>query len=95
MTNVAIITGALVGLAVMLFVWLSLGGERAGSFIGGVLLKRDDLGDDPPQIQGSPHLDRLRQYGEVILYTDRPKSREEQLARTKDAVAPSGSPRSS
>jgi D-3-phosphoglycerate dehydrogenase len=43
-------------------------------------------GDDPPQIQGSPHLDRLRQYGEVILYTDRPKSREEQLARTKDAV---------
>jgi ethanolamine permease len=36
--NVAIITGALVGLAVMLFVWFSLGGERAGSFIGGVLL---------------------------------------------------------
>jgi ethanolamine permease len=36
--NVAIITGALVGLAVMLVVWFSLGGERAGSFIGGVLL---------------------------------------------------------
>jgi ethanolamine permease len=36
--NVAIITGALVGLAVMLFVWFSLGGETAGSFIGGVLL---------------------------------------------------------
>jgi ethanolamine permease len=36
--NIAIITGALVGLAVMLVVWFSLGGERAGSFIGGVLL---------------------------------------------------------
>jgi ethanolamine permease len=36
--NVAIITGAMVGFAVMLAVWYSLGGERAGSFIGGVLL---------------------------------------------------------
>ncbi len=36
--NVAIITGALVGFAVMLVVWFSMGGERAGSFIGGVLL---------------------------------------------------------
>lgn len=43
-------------------------------------------GDDPPQIQGSPHLDRLTPYGEVVLYTDRPKSIEEQLARAKDAV---------
>ena len=29
-------------------------------------------GDDPPQLQGSPHLDRLRRYGEVRLPTDRP-----------------------
>jgi D-3-phosphoglycerate dehydrogenase len=43
-------------------------------------------GDDPPQIQGSPHLDRLKPYGEVILHTDRPKSVDEQLARARDAV---------
>jgi D-3-phosphoglycerate dehydrogenase len=43
-------------------------------------------GDDPPQIQSSPHLDRLEPYGEVVLYTDRPKSLEEQLARARDAV---------
>lgn len=43
-------------------------------------------GDHPPQIQGSPHLDRLKPYGEVVLYTDRPKTLEEQLARAKDAV---------
>src|SRR3990172_5340538 len=43
-------------------------------------------GDHPPQIQGSAHLDRLKPYGEVILYTDRPKSLAEQLARAKDAV---------
>jgi D-3-phosphoglycerate dehydrogenase len=43
-------------------------------------------GDHPPQIQGSAHLDRLKPYGEVILYTDRPKSLAEQLARAKDVV---------
>lgn len=43
-------------------------------------------GDDPVQIQGSPHLDRLRPYGEVRLYTDRPRSREDKLARARDAV---------
>ena len=42
-------------------------------------------GDDPPQIQGSPHLDRLRPHGEVILYTDRPGTMEEQLDRVRDA----------
>jgi ethanolamine permease len=36
--NVALITGALVGLAVMLVLWCTMGGEAAGSFIGGVLL---------------------------------------------------------
>ena len=29
-------------------------------------------GDDPPQIQGSPHLERLKAHGEVILHNDRP-----------------------
>jgi D-3-phosphoglycerate dehydrogenase len=43
-------------------------------------------GDDPPQIQGSPHLDRLRRYGEVRLHTDRPASLEERIARARDAV---------
>ena len=42
-------------------------------------------GDDPPQIQGSPHLDRLRPYGEVTLYDTRPESDEEQLLRAEDA----------
>jgi D-3-phosphoglycerate dehydrogenase len=43
-------------------------------------------GDDPPQLQGSPHLDRLRPYGEVVLYTDRPPTAEEKVRRAKDAV---------
>src|SRR5919108_632298 len=42
-------------------------------------------GDDPPQIQGSPHLERLKPYGEVTVYTDRPASPEEQIARVRDA----------
>jgi ethanolamine permease len=36
--NVALMAGAALGLAVMLVVWFAMGGERAGSFIGGVLL---------------------------------------------------------
>jgi ethanolamine permease len=36
--NVALIAGGLLGLAVMLVVWFTMGGENAGSFIGGVLL---------------------------------------------------------
>ena len=42
-------------------------------------------GDDPPQIQGSPHLERLRPHGEVVLYTDRPPTMEEQVRRVRDA----------
>lgn len=42
-------------------------------------------GDDPIQIQGSPHLDRLKPYGEVVLHTDRPASLEEKIVRVKDA----------
>jgi len=36
--NLALITGGVIGLAVMLVVWFTMGGEAAGSFIGGVLL---------------------------------------------------------
>ena len=41
-------------------------------------------GDEPIQIQGSPHLDRLAPFGEVIVYTDRPTD-EEKLERARDA----------
>ena len=43
-------------------------------------------GDDPPQIQGSSQLDRLRPFGEVVVHTDRPRTLEEKLARARDAV---------
>ena len=42
-------------------------------------------GDDPLQIQGSPHLDRLRPHGDVVVHTDRPATMEEQLERVEDA----------
>lgn len=42
-------------------------------------------GDFPPQIQGSPHLERLEPYGDVHLYLDRPQSMEEQLQRVEGA----------
>ena len=42
-------------------------------------------GDAPPQIQGSPHLERLKPYGDVVLYTDRPETTEEKLRRAEDA----------
>ena len=43
-------------------------------------------GDDPPQLQGSPHLDRLRARGEVSLHTDRPADDDEKLRRVADAI---------
>ena len=43
-------------------------------------------GDDPPQCQGSPELKRLEELGDVVLYPDRPDSREEKIRRAKDAV---------
>jgi D-3-phosphoglycerate dehydrogenase len=43
-------------------------------------------GDDPPQLQGSAHLERLRAYGEVILYRDRPATAEEKIRRCREAV---------
>lgn len=42
-------------------------------------------GDDPPQLQGSPHLDRLRERGEVLLFSDRPSTLEEKVRRARDA----------
>ena len=42
-------------------------------------------GDDPPQIAGSPELERLKPYGDVELYTDRPADSDEKVRRAKDA----------
>lgn len=42
-------------------------------------------GDDPPQIAGSPHLEKLEPYGTLTLYDTRPESKEEQVERVKDA----------
>lgn len=42
-------------------------------------------GDDPVQCAGSLHLNKLEPYGEVQLYTDRPGSSAEKIARVKDA----------
>ncbi len=42
-------------------------------------------GDDPPQCQGSPQLERLRSMAEVVLYPTRPDSREEKIRRAKGA----------
>ena len=42
-------------------------------------------GDAPPQIQSSPHLERLAPYGDVVLYTDRPLTSAEKVNRAKEA----------
>ena len=42
-------------------------------------------GDNPPQIQGSPHLKRLDPYADVVLYTDHCTSDDEKLRRAHDA----------
>ena len=42
-------------------------------------------GDDPPQLQGSSAVDRLRLLGKLTLYTDRPATFEEKISRVKDA----------
>lgn len=42
-------------------------------------------GDAPVQIAGSPHLEKLRPYGEVVLYDTRPASVAEKIARVRDA----------
>ena len=43
-------------------------------------------GDDPPQLQGSPHLARLKNYGAVILYVDLPSTVEDKVRRAGNAV---------
>lgn len=43
-------------------------------------------GDDPVQIAGSPHLERLDPYGDVVLYTDRPETTEEKISRAAEAA---------
>ncbi len=42
-------------------------------------------GDDPPQIQDSPHLDRLTGKGEVVIHTDRPTDAADKISRVQDA----------
>tara|TARA_B100001250_G_scaffold110675_1_gene93408 strand:+ start:1566 stop:2531 length:966 start_codon:yes stop_codon:yes gene_type:complete len=42
-------------------------------------------GDDPIQIGGSPHLERLKIHGDVVVYDKRPENKEEQIERVKDA----------
>jgi phosphoglycerate dehydrogenase-like enzyme len=43
-------------------------------------------GDDPPLIQGSPHLERLKRHGRVVLYADRPATAEDKVGRAGPAV---------
>ena len=43
-------------------------------------------GDHPPQLQGSPHLDRLKAFGQVTLYPDIPADDETKVERAKDAT---------
>jgi D-3-phosphoglycerate dehydrogenase len=43
-------------------------------------------GDDPPQLQGSPHLERLKTHGAVVLHVDRPSTVEDQVHRAASAV---------
>ena len=42
-------------------------------------------GDEPVQIAGSPHLELLANYGNVVLYDTRPESSEEKIERVRDA----------
>jgi phosphoglycerate dehydrogenase-like enzyme len=43
-------------------------------------------GDEPPQLQDSPHLQRLHAYGEVILHRERPTSDAEKVGRLQGAT---------
>ena len=42
-------------------------------------------GDDPVQIAGSPHLERLAPYGDVVVHDTRPADSGEKIARARDA----------
>jgi phosphoglycerate dehydrogenase-like enzyme len=43
-------------------------------------------GDDPIQLAGSLHLERLHAYGDVVLYRDRPEDDAEKIRRLADAI---------
>lgn len=43
-------------------------------------------GDDPAQLQGTPHLAELRALGRVVLYSDRPTTSEEKVRRAQGAT---------
>ena len=43
-------------------------------------------GDDPPQLQDTPHLERLAAFGAVALWRDRPASDEEKIRRAHGAL---------
>ena len=57
--------------------------ERSARKLNSLKYKIVVPGDSPPQIQGSPHLERLKPYGDVVLYTDRPETHEEQRRRAE------------
>ena len=42
-------------------------------------------GDYPVQIAGSPHLEKLKPYGDVVLFADRPPSSAEKVKRAEEA----------
>ena len=42
-------------------------------------------GDFPPQIQGSPHLERLNRYGDLEIYRDLPSDVDELVSRARGA----------
>lgn len=42
-------------------------------------------GDFPPQVAGSSHLDRLKPYGEVVVFPDLPANDDERLERARGA----------
>lgn len=42
-------------------------------------------GDEPAQLAGSSHLERLHEFGEVVLHTDRPANDQEKIRRMQGA----------
>ena len=42
-------------------------------------------GDNPTQVGGSPHLEKLASYGDLVLFADTPVSAEEKIARAEGA----------
>jgi phosphoglycerate dehydrogenase-like enzyme len=43
-------------------------------------------GDDPPQIQGSPRLEQLKEYGDVVLFDNRPQTEAELIERANNVT---------